>query len=890
MASFGAADRKGRGMTDNELIALLDGQITDAVSYEGSELSQARIQAFQFVDGQIDIPNEEGKSSVVSHDLADTLNWIMPGLLRVFLASDNIAIYEPRKPSSVETAKQATDYVNYMVMAECDGYRVFHGAMYDGLLFGNGIIKHWWDDTPQYSVETFTGLSEAQFLALGSDDDVEEILEHSEYPDPSFTFASANPNPALLAAVGQPSPGMPPQNGMPGGAVPPMGAGAGAPGIVSGIPAGPLGPSGPSIPNAGGMAAGIGQAAGINGAGPVGGRPDDGAGQGAAGSPAGPLNPLAALAAQAGPSMPPMGPLGGLPMAPPPPPMLHDIKIKRVTSNGRLMIKVLPPEEFLIERNATQLDEDSVRFCGHRYLETRSNLIKSGFDKDMVRKLPVSNYLGQNQERLARENIILTQFNEVDESVEYVEVYECYTLADYDGDGVAEWRKVVIGGPGGNRSVLANDEWGEDLPFTDLVPEPVPHRWRGRSLYDETADIQRMKSVLMRQTLDNLYQTNNPMQVVPDGGVINLDALINRELGATIFVKPGTQITPLEVPFTAKESFGMLDYLDSVREQRTGVSRQTMALDMDALQNQTATAVNAAQAASFTKQETYARNMAEIGMKRIFSKVLKLIVKHQDRPRMIRLRGQFVEMDPRAWDADMDLSINTGLGAGSRDRDMQMLMGIKSTQEQILMKMGPINPLCDLTNYYNTLAKMVETAGMKNVDLFFKEVTPQAIQQLQQQMSNKPPDPKVQAAQMKSQMDGQRMQQQAQLEQQKLQMQAQHEAAKAQAEFAIRQKTAEFDQQMEQARANRDAQAQEANLAKQQQIEQMQAQADIAVKQKEAEMKLMMEREKMQHQMQLEQQKFEFEKQLKLMDHHLRAQRSAPPMVAPEGIVVSEGA
>lgn len=573
--------------------------------------------------------------------------------------------------------------------------------------------------------------------------------------------------------------------------------------------------------------------------------------------PGGGPNSSGGMAAAAG-SLPPGGPLmpsTGMMLPPMPPPMLHDCKIKRKTSEGRLMVKVLPPEEFLIERNATQLDEDHCRFVAHRYLATRSHLIEQGYDRDLVRKLPTSNYLGLNQEQLARENIILTQFNEVDESVEYVEIYECYTLADYTGDGIASWRKVVIGGPGGNRNVLANDEWGEDLPFSDLVPDPVPHRWRGRSLYDEVSDIQRAKSVLWRQTMDNLYQSNNPMQVVPDGGVINLDALINRELGATIFVKPGAQITPLEVPFTAQASFSMLDYCDSIIEKRTGVSKATQGLDMDVLQNQTAAAVNAVQSAAYTKQETYARNIAEMGMKRMFQKILRLVVKHQDRPRMIRLRGDFIEIDPRSWDEDMDLSINSGLGAGSRDRDMQMLMGIKSTQEQILMKMGPINPLCDLTNYYNTLAKMVETSGVKNVDLFFKEITPQAMQQLQQQMNKPPPpDPHMQVLQVKQQMDQQKMQMQAQLEQQKLQWTLQHETAKAQADYAMRQKEAQFNQQMEAARSARDAAAAQAIAQKQAQIETLQTQADMQSKQHDAQLKA-----------QLQQQKFEFDKQLEML-------------------------
>jgi hypothetical protein len=777
----------------------------------------------QFIDGEVDIPAEEGKSSVVSHDLADTLHWIMPSLLRVFLSSDQVAVFEPTKPGDEENAKQATDYINFVFLNDCKGYRVLYGALYDGLLSGNGIIKHWWDPTPVYAVESFTGLSDDQYDYLIQQPEIEEVLEHSQYPDPSFTFASAQPHPALVAAA----------------LASPQGPGA----VQS--PAAPA-DGGPGDPD---PADGDG----------VDGEPDDAADAGPAGGEPAPAN-LSLGAGVSGQLMQPAVP------------MLHDCKVKRCKETGRIQVKVLPPEEFLIERNATQLDEDHVRFCGHRYLDTRSNLIKAGYDRARVEAIPTSNTLGNSQEKLSREDFHLaTTPDAADQAVEQVEVFETYLLVDYDGDGVAEWRKVVMGGQAGARSVLANDEWGEDLPFTDLVPEPVPHRWRGRSLFDETADIQRIKSVLMRQTLDNLYQSNNPMQEVVEGAVLNLDALINRELGANVFVKSPGAIRTIDVPFTAQQSFGMLEYLDKIRGARTGVSEQSMGLGADALQNQSATSANLQATAAYTKQEAYARNVAEVGLKRLFRAILKLMVKHQDRPRVIRLRGTFVEMSPSAWDADMDVAVNVGLGSGSRDKDMAMLAGIKQSQEMILAQMGPTGPLVDLSNYRNTLAKMVEISGAKNVDQFFNEIPPQVLQQMKQQASQPKPDPKMLELQAKTQADAQKMQMQAQIEQAKAQALIQMEQQRMQMEFAMKQKQSELDRLHE-----------AAVLEKQQQIEQMQAQADVAVKQQEAQFKAV-----------LAQQKFEFDKQLeylKLMGSiHTSKLSVQPGGIGPQALASSMG-
>jgi hypothetical protein len=310
-----------------------------------------------------------------------------------------------------------------------------------------------------------------------------------------------------------------------------------------------------------------------------------------------------------------------------------------------------------------------------------------------------------------------------------------------------------------------------------MVPDPIPHQWAGRSLYDDLYDVQRVKTALVRQTLDNLYMVNNPMNEVVANQVENMDALINRTLGGNVFVKGAGAVTPLEVPFSADKSFTMLEYWDQQIEKRTGVSRSTMGMDPDALQNQTAEAVRDSRAASSTKVETYARNIAETGMKRLFRCLLRLITKHQDRARTIRLRGKWIEMNPSAWDGDMDVQINTGLGSGSRDRDLMLLQGVAQKQELVLLQMGGDNPIVGFKEYRDTLAKMAEVAGLKNSEQYFKEITDQSLQQFAQAQQSKP-DPKMAEAQAKMQ-----------LEQAKAAHDAQLKQAQAQADFSTSSRT-----------------------------------------------------------------------------------------------------
>jgi hypothetical protein len=168
-------------MHETELLALLDGYIADAQELNASDRSEKRELALDFYEGKSDIPIEPNKSSVVSNDLADALEWIKPSLQRIFMGGEHTGKYEARSEEDEENAKQATDCINFIFTKECEGFRVLNDAFHDGLLHGNGILKHRWHAEPQYKTETLTGLTEQEYYALLDDDTVEEVLEKREY-------------------------------------------------------------------------------------------------------------------------------------------------------------------------------------------------------------------------------------------------------------------------------------------------------------------------------------------------------------------------------------------------------------------------------------------------------------------------------------------------------------------------------------------------------------------------------------------------------------------------------------------------------------------------------------------------------------------------------------
>lgn len=662
--------RRSQKMSESELLKIVDAQISDAKSFARSERDTHRDLAFKFFEGKVDFEPEEGRSKVVSRDVADNHGFILPSLLRVFFASDKVGIYEASRPKieeveesdpktgqkmmvrkdiSEDQAEQATDYVNYVLVRECNGYRHIRDAFSDALLLGNGPIKHWWDDSKEYTTESFSALTEEQYRSILEDPDIEEETEHKEYPDPDWQMP-----PEAMQMVAQ------------------------AQAMVA-------------------------------------------------------ANPGFVL------------PDGLIPQAP----TLYDCTIKRVTSYGRLRIEALPNEEFLIERGAKVLDEN-VRFCAHApSRKTRSDLLKAGYDRDKVDALPA--FMDVDNDADERDDMLSDIADAApDKSTEFVDLFECYVLVDYNGDGIAERRKVVVAGTVGERGLLANEEWGDDLPFSDIVPEPRPHSYRGRGLFDELGDLQRIKTVFLRGYVDNTYQALYPQKTVVKSSVdaSSWEEVVNPTWGGTIWLNDGNPnaVTPLIIPHIGPQLLPALEYMDQVGTRRTGISDRSQSMDADTLQNQTATATNAMQAAVFAKTEEYARNIAEFGgLKRVFSCILKLICKHQDRPKTIRLRGEYVEMDPRGWDANMDVTINVGLGTGSRDRDVAVLQGVRMAQKEYIAAFGPFNEFVNIGHMTQTDRKMAEAAGIKNADSFFPDLSQDDIKRMRDEMAKapKPPDPKI---------------------------------------------------------------------------------------------------------------------------------------------------
>lgn len=423
------------------------------------------------------------------------------------------------------------------------------------------------------------------------------------------------------------------------------------------------------------------------------------------------------------------------------------MSIRRIRREPKYVVEAIPPEQFLIENEATSIDD--ALYVGRRKLATISELVAMGYDREVIEMNAGTGGFEMNQEVIVRNPADQSFFgitNQNDESTDKVFYVESYIRVDKDGDGIAELHKVCSVGNGG---YILHQEVVQQAPFALLEPDPTPHTIFGKSIADQTMDLQLIKSSIMRNTLDSLAQSIHPRTVVVEGQV-NLDDVMNVETGAVIRARAPGMVQPLSEPFVGQQALGVMAYLDEVKTQRTGISRASQGLDADALQSTTRAAVQAQLSSSQDRIEMIARLFAD-GLKRCFQGILQMVIQHQDKPKIIRLRNKFVPIDPRGWDTKMDMMVNIALGRGSDEQRMAFLMTILQQQKEIIAQYGPMNPLVDVQKFRDTLAEITKLSGFQDPDKFWNQVTPESLAQYQQMMSqNQRPDPAQMLAQVEA--------------------------------------------------------------------------------------------------------------------------------------------
>lgn len=572
----------------------------------------------------------EGRSRVVMRDVADTIEWIKPSLMKVFCSGDEVVRFEPIGPEDEQQSEQETDYVNHIVQQKNNGFMIFHDWFHDALLQKTGYVWVRAAKEIKQDREAYQGLLDDEFALLMKDQDV-EVLEHSEYP-------------------------------------------------------GPMGTS-------------------------------------------------------------------------------HDVVIRKRSEYTCIKLANIPPERVLVATDWPNVSLNGCPFVEVIDFRTLSELRQEGYDVD-DRINDNAQYNDDEWEEDQRE--IDDEWHgrddiEADPSTRRVRVRYVWMRYDADDDGIAELRHVVVVG-----KTALNGKDGEETdltPVSCLTPIRQPHVHHGQSVADIVEDLQRIHTVLVRGFLDNMYLGINGRNAI-DASRVNLDDMLTSRPGGVVRVQgsPSDAIMPLVQAAGGADVLSAMEYMRSVKENRTGVTAYNQGMDADSL-NKTARGVTQIMTAAQQRVEMIARVFAETGVKDLMLIVHAMSIKHGRSQEMVKLRNQWVPIDPRSWKTRSDMSVAVGLGTGNKDQMLQHLMMILQVQQQAAV-IGVATP----KNIYNALKRLTQNAGFKQPDEFWTEPPD----------GPPPPQPNPEMEKLK-------------LEAQAKQMDMQFKAQTTQADIAAKQQAAQID-------------------------------------------------------------------------------------------------
>ncbi len=435
--------------------------------------------------------------------------------------------------------------------------------------------------------------------------------------------------------------------------------------------------------------------------------------------------------------IPPVPPSDANPYGTPAQHMMHVRIRKNLNLEPKTTVRAIPPDEFRIDRAAAS--EATASIVGWERVERSSDVIRLGFDADLVAEYRGSNFIAGrwNEERILR-NEGLADYTLSREDADSVIVGEYFVRIDGDGDGIDELHYIVTMGESDD---IVRDEIVPEIRCKMFHCDPEPHTAFGHSITELTMDVQKIKTNIVRNTLDGVSANIWPRALINET-LTNMDDALNQEMGAPIRTKDVINgYKELGQRFDTTLPMAMVSYLDAVLAKRTGQTEASKGLDPKALQSTTLKGVDMVVTGAQERIELVARIVAETGFKGLYRGLLREVARNPAPETTIRVRGKWVPVNPSSWDADMGVQVNPAIGHGSDMDRMLILTQIKATQELIIDKMGADNPLVSPIEYRNTCQDLLGLAGIKNVTRYFKDIDDQKLAAfMEQKQKNQPPN------------------------------------------------------------------------------------------------------------------------------------------------------
>lgn len=799
------------------VLKVLREENADADTYYTSETANAQAEALDAYFGKapkgLD-SSDENRSRIVTNDIGDTINWLMPSMMKPFLGSEQfITCDDDGLDDGDPTLIQSAEFLRYVFFKDNPGDEILHDFCFDGLLQKIGVARVYWEDPKPKPAKTMSGVTAEQLIKYAQDPEyqilgVEQDGDTGADPDdgdndgdeqPQGPQQQAQPQPPMMP--GQPQPGQPEQQSPPDGAQPPMG----------GLLAPPQGQP---------------QQPGIMG-----------------------IQPQQQQAQQT----------AFLPT--------FTVQVQRTPRVGKCRIEVVPPEEFRVARRAKKLKD---AYHGWKFQALLSDLRKDHPEEMMdfaSTKASTSDIESMTDPRIQARFEDTGWISRSDDGKVWVHIEYCHL--DPFGQGEMKLYRIKRVGD----TFLEFDQVDE-TEFVTWSPIRVAHRLIGAAVSDPLMQIQKVRTALMRKAMDSLSQSLQPRSAVAKRAIEHdatlYDRLMDHSVGDVIELDTddvGKAFASIATPDVSPQAFAALEQWDRRSEEASGVSRHSMGVQPQAITD-TKGGIENLQAASNSRIELVARWLA-YALQEILDKSLRLIATHQDHARIVKINGKRLSIDPRRWSDEMTVTVNVGAVGESREKQLVYANAIMAVQEKIVTGMGPDNPLCGAKELRNTIAWSLELMGRKDAGAYIKEVPEDY------RPPDPPPDPKVALEQAKLQSQQQaeqaKMQQAMQIKQAELQMQQQSEAARMQHEAALKQAEAQFNQTLAREKLEADMQARQYEADRKAEQDALRREMEERIALANAESQAVLARQQLAAQIELEQWKFSMQLKMQREGHSASA-------------------
>lgn len=415
----------------------------------------------------------------------------------------------------------------------------------------------------------------------------------------------------------------------------------------------------------------------------------------------------------------------------------YSIKIKRMTKTGRPVLDALPPENVIVAGEHDSPMLNNVRFCAHEMVVTKSDLIEQGFDPIIVNRLPEYNSSIENISR-GRESEEY-DYTSAHESTRLVRVFDVYINVDFDGDGIAERRRVILG----NNTVMDNDEISE-VAMIGGCTTIMPHKYKGISMFDRMRTIQDAKTPVMRSIIDGTQLSSNPRIGVVTGEGTNIDDILSSRTGGVVRTGSANGIFEIPNPQVPQSSYTFLEHMDSIRRYRGGGAVDT-AQQAQSVSGDTAHGIERVMSAMELGSAMYARTFGETLLRGIFIELHNILRKNHPGFIQAKVGGRWVQSMPNEWKKRTNVTIHVGSSFSERARQANVMNNIIMTQVG-LAETG--NVMYSLDKHYRALVDMVRLSGIKNPETYYLDPTSEEGQQAQEVQSQQ----QLQAKQQQDEM------------------------------------------------------------------------------------------------------------------------------------------